>query len=69
MPSAADFTAVAALGGGWLFADLTAEQFAAQQTAAELQSIWTARSAVVAEGMHDGTITTVEQIVAAIGGD
>jgi hypothetical protein len=36
MPSAADFTAVAALGGGWLFADLTAEQFAAQQTAAEL---------------------------------
>jgi hypothetical protein len=34
MPSAADFAAVAALGGGWLFADLTAEQFAAQRTAA-----------------------------------
>jgi hypothetical protein len=35
MPSAADFAAVAALGGGWLFADLTAEEFAAQRTAAE----------------------------------
>ena len=36
MPSAADFEAVAALGGGWLFADLTAEQFAAQREAAWL---------------------------------
>ena len=35
MPSAADFAAVAALGGGWLFADLTTEQFAAQREAAE----------------------------------
>jgi hypothetical protein len=35
MPSVDDFAAVAALGGGWLFADLTAEQFAAQRTAAE----------------------------------
>jgi hypothetical protein len=35
MPSAADFAAVAALGGGWLFANLTAEQFAAQRQAAE----------------------------------
>lgn len=35
MPSVADFAAVAALGGGWLFADLTVEQFAAQRTAAE----------------------------------
>jgi hypothetical protein len=35
MPSAADFAAVAALGGGWLFADLTAEQFTAQREAAE----------------------------------
>jgi hypothetical protein len=34
MPSVADFAAVAALGGGWLFADLTAEQFAVQRTAA-----------------------------------
>ena len=35
MPSVADFAAVAALGGGWLFADLTVEQFAAQKTTAE----------------------------------
>jgi len=35
MPSAADFTAVAALGGGWLFSDLTVEQFAAQRRTAE----------------------------------
>ena len=49
MPSVADFAAVAALGGGWLFADLTVEQLAAQRTAAEalasqqeLQSEWVA---------------------------
>ncbi len=35
MPSVEDFTAVAALGGGWAFADLTPEQFAAQRTTAE----------------------------------
>ena len=35
MPSVADFAAVAALGGGWLFADLTVEQFAAQRTVSE----------------------------------
>ena len=35
MPTSADFAAVAALGGGWLFADLTPEQFAAQRQAAE----------------------------------
>ena len=49
MPSSEDFAAVAALGGGWLFADLTAEQYAAEkaQAAAEadrlaLQSEWAA---------------------------
>lgn len=49
MPSVADFAAVAALGGGWLFADLTTEGFAAQRTTAEalqeqqaLQSEWVA---------------------------
>lgn len=49
MPTAEDFAAVAALGGGWLFADLTTEQFAAQRTAAEaanaqqaFQSEWVA---------------------------
>lgn len=38
MPSAADFAAVAALGGGWRFADLTVDQFAAQRTAAESEA-------------------------------
>lgn len=49
MPSSADFEAVAALGGGWLFADLTVEQFAAQRATSEalqeqqaLQSEWVA---------------------------
>lgn len=35
MPTVADFDAVADLGGGWLFATLTVEQYAAQKTAAE----------------------------------
>lgn len=35
MPSSADFAAVAGLGGGWMFADLTAEQFAAHRESAE----------------------------------
>jgi len=35
MPTIDDFTAVAALGGGWRFADLTAEQFAEQRADAE----------------------------------
>jgi len=62
-----------ALSGGRPYKDLTVEQFAAQRTAAvakaEIQPIWIARSAVVAEGIHNGTITTIEQILAVIGGD
>ena len=49
MPSSEDFAAVAALGGGWLFSDLTIEQYAEEkaQAAAEadrlaLQSEWAA---------------------------
>jgi hypothetical protein len=34
MPSPEDFEAVAALGGGWLFSDLTEAQYAAQRQAA-----------------------------------
>jgi hypothetical protein len=33
MPSVADFAAVASLGGGWLFTDLTVEQFQADKLA------------------------------------
>ena len=62
-----------ALDGGRPYKNLTVEQFAAQRTAAiakaEIQPIWTARSAVVAEGIHDGTITTIEQIIVVIGGE
>lgn len=39
MPTAEDFAAVAALGGGWLFADLTVEQFAEQRAAAEAVAV------------------------------
>ena len=38
MPSVEDFAAVAALGSGWLFADLTVEQFAAQRESAAKQT-------------------------------
>jgi hypothetical protein len=69
-------TEVALLSGGRIganYADLTVEQFEAQRTAAlaksAIQPIWTARSAVVAEGIHDGTITTIDQILAVIGGE
>lgn len=56
MPSVEDFAAVAALGGGWLFSDLTVEQFAAQrqaaidaQTAVELAEQW---STLLNESIH-----------------
>jgi hypothetical protein len=62
-----------ALDGGRPYKDLTVAQFAALRTAAiakaEIEPIWIARSAVVAEGIHDGTITTIEQIIAVIGGE
>jgi len=62
-----------ALDGGRPYKDLTVEQFIAQRTAAlakaEIEPIWTARSTVVDEGIHDGTITTIEQILAVIGGE
>lgn len=61
-----------ALAGGRPYKDVTVEQFAAQRTAAlakeSIEPFWTARSAVVAEGIHDGTITTIEQIISVIGG-
>lgn len=36
MPSAEDFAAVASLGGGWMFSDLTAEQYAVQKQITKL---------------------------------
>ena len=35
MPSSEDFAAVASLGGGWMFSELTVEQFATQRTDTE----------------------------------
>jgi len=52
MPSVADFAAVAALGGGWLFADLTVEQFAAQRTAAETEYAAIALRAELTTAFH-----------------
>ncbi len=48
---------------------VTAEQCQAAWGQDLIRSLWTARSAVVAEGIHDGTITTIEQILAVIGGE
>lgn len=36
MPTSDDFVAVASLGGGWLFSDLTAEQYAVQRDISQL---------------------------------
>jgi hypothetical protein len=62
-----------ALDGGRPYKDLTVEQFAAQRVAAlakaEIEPIWIAKSAVVDEGIHNGTITTIEQILSVIGGE
>ena len=62
-----------ALDGGRAYKDLTVEQFAEQRIAAlakeSIQPLWIARVAVVNEGIHDGTITTIEQIIAVIGGE
>jgi hypothetical protein len=64
MPSAEDFAAVAALGDGWLFADLTAEQFAAERAAAEAQSAREAlRSRIDTAWNQIGTDEQAEAIV------
>lgn len=52
MPSVQDFAAVAALGGGWLFSDLTAEQFAAQRTTAQASAATEAARNVLTTVFH-----------------
>ncbi len=75
MPSAADFQALAALGGGWRFATLTVEQYEAQRTAAtisdDLQSVLdtcdeTAREAARQTGASLASIKAA--VIAALGG-
>jgi len=68
MPSVEDFAAVAALGGGWLFADLTVEQFGAQrqaaiaaESAAELAAEW---STLLNEFLHPSASNRVNLIAA-----
>jgi hypothetical protein len=52
MPSAADFAAIAGLGGGWLFAGLTVEQYAAQRQSAQL--------AVTKQSLEDAAIDALQ---------
>lgn len=59
---------------GLSYTSLAGDAVAAEQCQAAwnqdlIKSLWTARSAVVAEGIHDGTITTIDQIIAVIGGE
>lgn len=81
MPTSEDFAAVAALGGGWLYANLTVEQFAAQraeaqqQLAAEtLSAEWAALqndggiNAAVAAGDRAALVTALTAAADAIGG-
>jgi hypothetical protein len=69
-----------ALEGGRPYKDYTVEQFEADGTGAQtaaarqviidaLRPVWVARSAVVEQGLFDGSITTIQQIVAVIGGE
>ncbi len=61
MPSSADFAAVAALGGGWLFSDLTVEQFAAQKAEAEAFAFQQAFQSEWVEWLNE----TVNPLIAA----
>lgn len=72
MPAVEDFAAVAALGGGWMFAELTAAEFAAQRTAAEsiagkiaALELVTNSAAEAAREEYRSADSTPESIVAA----
>jgi len=57
-PSFADFAAVADLGGGWLFADLTVEQFNAAQSVYGAAQSQAALASEWASLQNDGGINT-----------
>lgn len=59
MPTSADFAAVAALGGGWLFADLTVEQYVEQRSAVELSE---SKAELLADGanQYNAFVSAVE---------
>ena len=76
MPTTSDFDAVLTLGGGLRYANVTKEDVeaciaeeAARIVREEISAVWMAKQAVVNEGIFNGSITTLEQIVAAIGGE
>jgi hypothetical protein len=69
MPTAADFDAIVELGGGLKYAGVTEADVQAVIARTAIEPVWTAKKAVVEEGIFNGTITTLEQIVAAIGGE
>lgn len=46
----------------------TLQQVTDEATRADTRNWWNARSAVVADGLHSGTITTQQQVIDAIGG-
>jgi len=68
MPTVDDFDAIADLGGGWKFGDVTPEQVTAAINQRALQAWWVAKRAVVDEGIFDGSITDETGVIAAIGG-
>lgn len=55
-PSSADFEAVAALGGGWLFADLTVETYQDQKVAYEAEQAQAALDSEWVSLQNDGDI-------------
>jgi len=78
MPTLADFDAVADLGGGWLFATLTEQQYAAQKAAAiaaenaeTLSNEWNAHlnetiNPAIATGSRQSVITAVTAVLAEL---
>lgn len=62
-------TELDSLTGGRMFADVTLEEIQKIINQHAIEPVWTAKQAVVEQGIFDGTITTLDQIVAAIGGE
>ena len=68
MPSVADFAAIAALGGGWKYATLTAEEFAsqrAQSVKSTALNVVTNTAAEAAREEYRKSDSTPESIIAA----
>jgi hypothetical protein len=80
MPTLADFDAVADLGGGWLFATLTEQQYAAQKAAAiaaanaeTLSQEWASElneriNPAIATGDRPAVLTAIAEALTAMGG-